>query len=89
MSLTVGKARRRSCVRAGVLLRVEASDLLGAGTTWERAKVLEAGGLPDLAVLRRHFAPDPTCLPTVTVQSVSLDSYEALVKSVDIAGVPA
>ena len=55
----------------------------------ELAKVLEAGGLPDLAVLRRHFAPDPACLPAVTVQSVSLDSYEALVKTADAAGVPA
>ena len=55
----------------------------------ELAKVLEAGGLPNIAVLRRHFAPDPACLPAVTVQSVSLDSYEALVKTADAAGVPA
>ena len=53
----------------------------------ELAKVLAADGLPDLAVLRRHFAPDPACLPAVTVQSVSLDSYEALVKTADAVGV--
>ncbi|MDF1773394.1 MAG: IS21 family transposase [Pseudophaeobacter sp. bin_em_oilr2.035] len=67
-------AHERSCERA----------LAG-----ELAKVLEVGGLPDLAVLRRHFAPDPACMPAVTVQSVSLDSYEALVKTADAAGVSA
>ena len=40
---------------------------------------LEAKRLPDLAVLRRRFAPDPARVPHVTVRLVPLDSYEALV----------
>lgn len=55
----------------------------------ELARVLKVGDLPDLAALRRKFAPDPACLPTVSVQSVSLGSYEALVKTSDMAGEPA
>ncbi len=41
--------------------------------------VLDAGQLPDPVALRRQFGPDPSALPTVTVQQVSLDSYDALV----------
>jgi hypothetical protein len=40
---------------------------------------LEAGQLPDMAVLRRHFAPDPAGLPTVVVNLVPLATYEGLV----------
>jgi hypothetical protein len=41
--------------------------------------VLDAGQLPDPVALRRQFGPDPSALPTVTVQQVGLDSYDALV----------
>ncbi len=41
--------------------------------------VLDAGQLPDPVALRRRFGPDPSALPTVTVQQVGLDSYDALV----------
>src|SRR6056297_2642098 len=41
--------------------------------------VLDAGQLPDPVALRRQFGPDPSDLPTVTVQQVGLDSYDALV----------
>jgi hypothetical protein len=41
--------------------------------------VLNAGQLPDPVALRRQFGPDPSALPTVTVQQVGLDSYDALV----------
>lgn len=57
-----------------------------AALALELARILEAGDLPDLAILRSRFAPDPTSLPTVTVRSVSLDSYEALVGSAEKAG---
>ena len=42
-------------------------------------RVLDAGQLPDPVALRRQFGPDPSDLPTVTVQQVGLDSYDALV----------
>jgi len=38
----------------------------------------EAGRLPDVAVLRARFAPDPARVPHVTVQLASLASYEGL-----------
>jgi len=48
----------------------------------ELAQVLEedlaAGRLPNLAVLRQRFTPDPASLPVVSVQLVPLSSYDAL-----------
>lgn len=41
--------------------------------------VFDAGQLPDPVALRRQFGPDPSALPTVTVQQVGLESYDALV----------
>lgn len=82
-------SERQACKITVELLALTHERNCERALTAELAKVLEAGGLPDLAVLRRHFAPDPACLPAVTVQSVSLDSYEALVKTADAAGVPA
>jgi hypothetical protein len=41
----------------------------------------EAGRLPDMAVLRARFAPDPTRVPHVTIQLASLASYEGLLGS--------
>jgi len=40
---------------------------------------LAAGQLPDLAVLRARFAPDPAALPAVTVHLIPLTAYEGLV----------
>src|SRR5580700_8233179 len=42
---------------------------------------LEADRLPDLAVLRAHFAPDPARLPEVCVNLVSLSVYETLTEN--------
>ena len=39
---------------------------------------LDAGQLPDLAELRRRFAPDPAVLPDITVIQTSLSAYENL-----------
>jgi hypothetical protein len=39
---------------------------------------LADGQLPDLNTLRSRFAPDPACLPAVSVQLASLSDYEAL-----------
>jgi hypothetical protein len=42
------------------------------------ASVLTAGGLPDMAALRRRFAPDPAALPVVSVELVPLALYDVL-----------
>ena len=42
---------------------------------------LLAGRLPDLGILRAHFAPDPASLPTVVVHLASLNAYEVLLGS--------
>ena len=42
------------------------------------AAELDAGRLPDVALLRARFAPDPASLPLVTVELGSLASYESL-----------
>jgi len=39
---------------------------------------LNAGTLPDMAILRARFAPDPTALPQVVVHLTPLVAYEAL-----------
>ena len=39
---------------------------------------LAAAALPDIAVLRARFAPDPTSLPEVVVHLTPLIAYEAL-----------
>lgn len=39
---------------------------------------LDAGTLPDMAILRARFAPDPTALPQVVVHLTPLVAYEAL-----------
>lgn len=45
----------------------------------ELDSMLRRGDLPDPAVLRATFAPDPARLPTVSVTPVHLGSYEALI----------
>ncbi len=47
---------------------------------------LDAGRLPDMAALRRRFAPDPARLPNVVVQLVPLNTYEGLVGNALPAG---
>jgi len=43
------------------------------------AETLDAGDLPDIAVLRTLFGPDPARLPTVSVQLACLNGYEDLI----------
>jgi hypothetical protein len=42
---------------------------------------LAADHLPDLAALRRRFAPDPARLPEVFVELVPLSLYETLTEN--------
>jgi hypothetical protein len=53
----------------------------------ELARTLEAGKLPDLAVLRVLFGPDPDQLPIVHVQLASLNGYEALIGTAYVGAV--
>ncbi|HSV22144.1 MAG TPA: IS21 family transposase [Xanthobacteraceae bacterium] len=39
---------------------------------------LDAGRLPDLAILRERFAPNPTSMPAINVTFVPLSSYDEL-----------
>ncbi len=45
------------------------------------ASDLDAGILPDRDALRRHFSPDPQCLPQVVVKLGSLSAYDALLNA--------
>jgi hypothetical protein len=38
--------------------------------------------------LRARFAPDPACVPLVTVELASLTSYESLLGSTTVGGAP-
>ena len=51
------------------------------------AETLDAGDLPDIAVLRTLFGPDPARLPTVSVQLASLNGYEALLGAIHVGDV--
>jgi hypothetical protein len=42
---------------------------------------LDAARLPDMAVLRARFAPDPQALPDVVVRLAPLSDYEVLLSS--------
>src|SRR6266576_1775847 len=39
---------------------------------------LDAGRLPDLALLRERFAPSPACVPEIRIAFVALSSYDEL-----------
>jgi len=39
---------------------------------------LDAGRLPDLALLRQRFAPNPASVPVITVALIALSSYDEL-----------
>ena len=40
---------------------------------------LDAGQLPDMAILHQRFAPDPALLPNVVVRLLPLNAYEGLI----------
>ncbi|UDL92073.1 IS21 family transposase [Mesorhizobium sp. PAMC28654] len=50
-------------------------------------ETLDAGDLPDIAVLRTLLGPDPARLPTVLVQLASLNGYEALIGATHVGDV--
>ena len=50
------------------------------------AEALDAGALPDMATLRRRFAPDPAALPEIEIPRQSLADYDALMAPAAIEG---
>ena len=46
------------------------------------AKLLAEGALPDMAVLRERFSPDPATLPNISVLISPLSDYNALLAAV-------
>ena len=53
------------------------------------AEALDASALPDMATLRRRFAPDPATLPEIEIPRRSLADYDALMAPAEIEGGPA
>jgi hypothetical protein len=43
---------------------------------------LDAGRLPDLAILRERFAPNPACVPVIEVKFVPLSTYDELAEPI-------
>ena len=41
-------------------------------------EALDQGALPDIAELRRRFAPDPAALPEIAIPLAPLSDYDAL-----------
>ena len=52
------------------------------------AEALGAGGLPDIADLRRRFAPDPATLPEIAIPLTPLADYDELVAPSAREGAP-
>ena len=77
--LLTALGERPACRRMVDLLAL-AHDRGCEGALAERlAVLLDAGQLPDLAELRKHFSPDPATVPHIVVPLGSLAAYEALV----------
>jgi len=72
---------RTACRSMVGLLELAHERACEADLAAELERVLAAGTLPDLAALRRHFAPAPSTVPDVTVTLPALASYDALLGS--------
>src|SRR5712672_422857 len=77
-ALHQGVGDKRAC-KAVVELLALAHD---RGCEAELARLidaeLDAGRLPDLALLRQRFAPNPASVPVITVALIALSSYDEL-----------
>lgn len=76
--LCEGLPERQACRIAVDLLALAHDRGCEAELAETLAAELEAGRLPDIALLRARFAPDPACVPLVRVELASLASYESL-----------
>jgi hypothetical protein len=77
-ALLAGDGEKRAC-RTMVGLLALAHDRACEAQLAEAIEAeLDAGRLPDLDLLERRFAPDPTTIPNVTVELVPLHLYDEL-----------
>ena len=77
-ALTARLTKRQACKVTVELLALAHERNCEVALAEDLAALLDAGDLPDLAVLRRRFSPDPASLPVVTVRATSLYSYDDL-----------
>lgn len=77
-ALTARLPERQACKATVELLALAHERNCEVALAEDLAALLDVGDLPDLAVLRRRFSPDPASLPVVTVRATSLNSYEDL-----------
>jgi hypothetical protein len=69
---------RTACRTMVGLLELAHERACEADLAAELESALATGGLPDLAALRRHFAPAQAAIPDVTVTLPALATYDAL-----------
>jgi len=74
---------RAGCRRMVELLSLAHDRGCEAALAAELEALLEAGELPDMAVLRERFGPDPAALPHIHVPLGALSDYEALLEGAD------
>jgi len=74
---------RVGCRRMVELLSLAHDRGCEAELAAELEALLEAGELPDMAVLRERFGPDPAALPHIHVPLGALSDYEALLEGAD------
>src|SRR5690606_1059002 len=71
---------RAACRRTAELLSLAHERGCEAELAAELEALLAAGQLPDMAVLRQRFGPDPAALPHIHVPLGSLADYEVLLE---------
>jgi hypothetical protein len=74
---------RAACRRIVELLSLAHERGCEAELAAELEALLAAGELPDMAVLRQRFGPDPAALPHIHVPLGSLADYEVLLEHRD------
>ena len=70
---------RKACRIMVDLLSIAHERNCEAALARERAAAVKTGTTPDLAVLRKKFAPDPADLPQVVARLAPLGAYESLI----------
>ena len=80
-ALVAARPPRTACRTMVGLLELAHERTCEADLAAELERTLAAGALPDLAALRRHFAPAQAAIPDVTVTLPALASYDALLGS--------
>jgi hypothetical protein len=77
-ALLAGGSERQACGTMVALLALAHERACEAELAVSLDAELAAGRVPDLAALRRRFAPDPAAIPAVTVTLAPLHLYDEL-----------